>query len=74
MFLMLGGVLHKFLKIIQHVCLYFIGANLISNMLFLKLLLLFDIYLTYNLQVMWMPYSEERLVVAPTGDISGMDI
>jgi hypothetical protein len=23
---------------------------------------------------MWMPYSEERLVVAPTGDISGMDI
>ena len=27
-------------------------------------LLLFDIHLTYNLQVIWTPYSEERLSVA----------
>jgi hypothetical protein len=37
-------------------------------------LLLFDIYLTYNLQVIWTPYSKERLVVAPAICTGMMDI
>jgi len=36
-------------------------------------LLLFDIYLTYNLRVISMPYSKERLVVTPAVYISWID-
>ena len=87
MFLMLGGVLDQFFKIIQHICQHFIGVSLIGNMLsmyfwnylFNKIinyteLLLFDIYLTYNLQVIWTSYSEERLVVALVICTNEMDI
>jgi len=64
MFLMSGGVLKKFLKIIYNMYWHFIGVSSISNLLsmyFLNYLLskiisytkllLFDIYLTYNMQV-----------------------
>ena len=87
MFLMSGGVLEKFLKIIYNMCWHFIGVSSISNLLsmyFLNYLLskiisytkllLFDIYLTYNMQVIWMPYLKERLAVAPTVYTSRMNI
>ena len=80
-------MLDEFLKIIQHMCYHFIRASSIDNMLsryFLNYLLnkiinctellLFDIYLTYNLQVIWMPYSEKRLAITLTVCTSGMDI
>jgi len=84
---MLGGILDEFLKIIQHMCLHFIRASLIDNMLSRYLLnyllnkkinctklFLFDTYVTYNLQAIWTSYSEERLVIASVVCTSEIDI
>ena len=60
---MLGGVLDEFLKIIQYMCLHFIRASSIDNMLskfFFELFVLKNLtlpnycynYVTYILQVM----------------------
>jgi hypothetical protein len=84
---MLGGILDELLKIIQHMCLHFIRASSIDNMLSRYLLnyllnkkinctklFLFDIYVTYNLQAIWTSYSEKRLVIASVVCTSEMDI
>jgi hypothetical protein len=58
----------------QHAIRIFFLNYLLNKIINCTKLLLFDFYLTYNLQVIWTPYSKKRFVVAPVICTGMMDI